>query len=286
MNNSMSWLLGFLTTDGYFCYPKYRKKGDERHFGFCIHYKDAEVLYKIKDILQTKANVRVYPDYKSPQASMAIYDRKDIIDLYHNIKNSIPQGIVVKHYLRGLIDGDGCLNYRSNRKSVRINLTNASYNVVNFFAKIVSDKFDIPYKTPIFKTCDNLYIIEWEGKIAKLIAWWLYHGNISECVLKRKLDYYVNFVLCDHSAHNRNDELLVAIGNDGEYKLHKHNDGIAVSLLTDSSKSLEWAKRISKLIPHSTPIPVNAGQNKYYSLYIPVINTQSIKVKIDEDIVQ
>ena len=284
MDKYFSWFLGFLASDGSIVRPTYRRKGDESHISFCIHHDDGEVLYKIKEILKTKANVRLYPNYDSPQAQINIYDRKDIICDFEDIKDIVPNGVLMRHYIRGVCDGDGCLAYRFNRNSFRINIVNESYGILNSICTEISNIFNISKKKPRWKSQDNLYIIEWEGKIARLIAWWLYSGDIDGCVLQRKLDKYIEFVLCGEENRFKPDEIFVATGNKGEYLINKHSDGIIISMMVDSRNSLRWAKIFSKIIKRSTPIPVNKGQRKYYSLYIPVINTQSIQV--DEDIVQ
>lgn len=284
MNKEFSWFLGMLATDGSIVRPSYRKKGDESHILFCMQCKDNEVLYKIKNILNTRSKVRLYPEYKSPQCQISIYDRKDIVDKYSDIKITVPSGVMPRHYIRGLVDGDGCLNYRFDRRQFRINIVNENYDILLYASKEISLALSCDLKTPKWKQQDNLYMIEWEGKIARLISWWLYHGDIQSCVLKRKLDYYTEFVLCDIKSLGRPDEVLMAIGDRGQYLINKHGDGVLVSMNTDSKNSLTWSKRMSKIIKRSTPVPVNSGKIKYYSLYIPIIDMRSIE--LDEDIVQ
>ena len=284
MDKNFSWFLGMLTTDGSIIRPSYRNKGDESHLSFCMKHNDNEVLYKIKNILGTCASVKLYPNYVSPQCQINIYDRKDIVEKYLDIKNVVPPDIIPRHYIRGLVDGDGCLNYRFDRRSFRINIVNQSYNILKYASDKISSILFLDNKLPKWKKQDNLYIIEWEGKVARLISWWLYHGDIQQCVLRRKLNYYIDFVLCGKENLGCPDEVLMAIGDRGQYLINKRSNGILISMNTDSVNSLIWAKRMSKIIKRSTPIPVNKGKIKYYSLYIPVIDTRSIE--IDEDIVQ
>lgn len=212
MSKEMAWFLGTLLSDGSITIPAYRNKGDETHIQYCIHNKDIEVLYKIKSILRTTAKVHEYPDYKSPQAKIRIYDRKDITSKYHNIKSEIPKDILnyERHFIRGIVDGDGCMHYRQNRNSFKINIINEKKNIIEWCSNVISNSLLIPYKEPKFKKKDNIYIIEYEGRIANLIAWWLYHGDISNCRLERKYEYYKHYVLNDFIPSDYNNELLLA----------------------------------------------------------------------------
>lgn len=279
-----SWFLGFLAFDGSFVYPTYRKKGNESCISFCIHYNDRFVLHKIKSILNTQAKVRNYPEYESPQSQLVIYDRDDIMLRYRNIKTEIPDDIIPRHYIRGLIDGDGCLNYRKKRQTFRINLVNGNFLFPDYVSKVVSSLFMTPYKVPRFKSSDNTFKIEWEGKIARLVAWWLYQGDIKDCVLDRKLKLYQQYVLHDKPTDSNADELFIALSHNGQYFLNRKNKGIVIHMHTTHQDSLLWAKRIRKIIPCSVPIPITKGKTKYYVSYIPIINTQSIQM--DEGIVQ
>ena len=126
MNKEFAWFLGWLLTDGSITRPTYRGKGDESHIQFCLHVCDEEVLYKIKTVLQTRANVKTYPTYQSQQCKLRVYDRKDIVNDYADIKKHIPKDIegYERHFIRGLVEGDGCLHYRESRKTIRINFLN------------------------------------------------------------------------------------------------------------------------------------------------------------------
>lgn len=262
-----SWFLGFLTTDGSYIRPSYRGKGNEDHISFCLHYNDNEVLYKFKDILDTSAKIHTYPQYKSPQCQLNVYDRKDIMTVYPDIKKDIPDNVHNRHFIRGLVDGDGCLNYRGTRESFRINIVNESYTILEKTSKIITNTFGIKEKLPR-KT--KIYIIEWEGKIAKLIAWWLYRGDIDSMVLKRKKEYYLDKLKID--TKNNITEFLTATNISYTIK----DKGIVLEMNVPNNISLNWCHIIQKILNNGTPIPLNKGKTKYYGLYFPVIDTQSI----------
>lgn len=271
MNKDFAWFLGFLASDGSIVRPTYRSKGDESHLIFCIKNTDIKVLEKVKNILQTNANIREYPNYKSPQAQLNVYDRKDIIEQYGDIKRKVPEDVLryERHYMRGLVDGDGCLNYRSDRKSFRINIINQERDIVDWFGKTLHEKLNVSHKEPRFKPQDNLWILEWEGKVARLIAWYLYHGDIQSSVLDRKLKYYQEYLLGDSKDYTYHEELIKA----ANLKLINNH----LLMVTNSQDTLRWCHIIQKLLMvKSTPIPVNKGKTKYYELYLPMANMQDM----------
>ena len=269
MNKDFAWFLGFLLSDGSIVHPAYRSKGDESHISFCLNIKDSEVLYKIKSIINTKAAVRLYPDYKSPSAVLAIYDRKDLVKNYQKIKVEIPEipSLYRRHFMRGLVDGDGCLHQRKDRNSFRINFINQNKEIVNWFSQILSEELGIEFKTPKWKKQDNLWIVEWEGKIARLIAWFLYHGDVSSSVLDRKKTYYEFHILEDRKNMNEFEEFIKAIG--------LSYDDSYIHMNVPSSSTLKWCHIVQKCTGiKSVPVFHNKGKNKYYSLYLPSANTQ------------
>jgi|SRR5579875_3476216 len=263
MNKEFAWVLGMLLSDGSIINPSYRKKGDERHLNWTLHIKDKEVLEKIKTILNTKANIAEYPEYKSPQAKLRIYDRMDIVEKYADIKSKIPEDIIgyERHIMRGMVDGDGCLHYRKNRGSFRINFINEVYEIVEWFSKTLSKFIGIPLKEPKYKPQDHLWIVEWEGKVAKYIAWFLYHGDIEHCVLKRKYDYYKKYVLNKKNSDSYLEELL----NSLDLKIKDKK----ISMNTHWGTTLDWCKMLQFVLKPCIPIPVNKGKKKYYELYLP-----------------
>lgn len=261
MNKEFAWFLGTLLSDGSITRPTC----DTTHIQYCIHVKDVECLYKIKEILGTSAKVHEYPHYKSPQCKIRVYDRKDIIENYNNIKSEIPSDIVgyERHFIRGIVDGDGCLNYRPSRDSFRINIINEKLNIVQWCSQMIYEYLDIPYKEPKHVEYDHIYRIEYEGRVARLIAWWLYHGDIEKCVLKRKHEYYKHYVLRDNDSLDNDVTLL-------EATMCTYIDDNNITTNMPSYKTLEWCHRIQRQLSFNTvPVFHNKGKTKYYHLYIP-----------------
>lgn len=263
LTKEFAWFLGFLLTDGSIIKPAYRSKGDETHIQFCIHIKDEEALHKIKDILNTRAVVKTYPGYASPQAKLCIYDRKDIVSEYSNIKTQIPETITgfERHFIRGLIDGDGCLYKRKNRNEFMISFIDEYENIVDWVNQTISTTFNIPLKPIRYIKHDHIYELRYSSKEARLVAWWLYHGDTDHCSLQRKLDYYRHFVLEDLPFNDDDFELLYAI------QASINEDSIIPNV--NASKTLEWCHRLQNILKTKcTPVCSNKGKTKYYYLHV------------------
>lgn len=263
MNKDFAWFLGTLLSDGSLTTPTYRKKGDESFIQYCIHIKDKEMLYKIKNIINTRANILEYPEYKSPQCKINVYDRKDIMKEYSDIKTVVPNSIkdYERHFIRGIVDGDGNLYYRANRNSFSFSVINEHKNIIEWISKTLSENLMIPYKEPRHIPHDHIYEYRVEGNIAKLIAWWLYHGDIEDCRLERKYDYYNKYVLNNLCLYG-DEELLKAVN--ASYINDNH-----ITTNVQSYKTLEWCHRLQGLLSfRTTPVFHNKGKTKYYQLYI------------------
>ena len=266
MNKEMAWLLGYLLSDGSIVRPKYRKKGDETHLCFICKHDDREVLNKVKTILKTKADVHEYPDYKSPHAKIRVYDRKDIVQRYGDIKIRVPEDDIAgntRHFIRGLFDGDGTLSYRKSRNTFRIGFIDEYQNITQWVADTICKELFLPEKKARHVPQSNVWECLWEGNIARVIAYWLYSGDVFNCVLPRKKKKYEHCVLNDRIYENADAELLVAakatIDDNGE-----------ITFNLPHCQTLNWCKRLQKLLSFNTaPVFHNKGQKKYYHLHIP-----------------
>lgn len=271
MNEEKAWMLGYLLSDGSIVHPKYRKKGDETHLEFICKYDDREVMYKLKAALNTAAKVQEYPNYKSPQAKLRSYDCKDIVEEYSDIKERVPVNQIKgyeRHFIRGLIDGDGTLSYRADRKSFRIGFIDQVQGITQWVSDTICNTLSLPIKLARWSPQNNVWELMWEGNMARLIAWWLYHGNIQHCSLQRKFNKYIAVVLDNRSFTTIDDELLAAVN------AYYDNNG-EIAFITPGSQTLDWCKRLQKLLSFNTvPVFHNKGKRKYYHLYIPVVNTQ------------
>lgn len=272
MNKEFAWVLGYLLSDGCINRHVYPNKGDKTHLFFICQYIDNDVLYKVKEILQTRANVNHYPNYSSPRSQLCVYDRKDIIKKYADIKTTIPSDIkdYERHFIRGLIDGNGTLSLRKARNSFRLGFTNEHEFIVSWVTKTICEQLRLPLKRYRFVPQSNIWEVLWEGNIARVIAYWLYHGDIEHCALKRKLDKYKTDVLDNYNFDSQDNELLYA-----SKAIQTDN---TILMQAPSNKTLAWAHILQNLLSfNTTPVCSNSGQRKYYYLHIPnrIANMQS-----------
>lgn len=265
MNKEFAWFLGYLLSDGCITRPKYRSKGDETHLQFICQYKDREILHKVKNIIQTRANVCDYPHYKSPHSKLRVYDKKDIIEKYNNIKSSIPSDIIgyERHFIRGLIDGDGCLYYRASRDSFVIQFIDEKQEITDWVIQTICCKLNLSIKPAHYNANDHIWTCSWEGNIARLIAWWIYHGNVDHCSLQRKLDKYRLCVLQNHISDNEDINIL----NATKAYIDENNE---IAFKVPGLQTLDWAHRLQHVLSFNTiPVFHNKGKRKYYHLYVP-----------------
>lgn len=280
MNKQFAWMLGYLLSDGHLSYPTKEHPHKDIYASFICKYDDRDILYKVKQIFHSDAKVRLYPNYKSPQARLDIYGIKDFILKYKNIKNKIPFEDIKgyeRHFVRGLYDGDGCLHYRSDRNTFLLNYINEHEHIVDFVQKIIIDHILYRYKPIKYISKDHIWKIVWEGIYPRLVAWWLYHGDISDCCLDRKLKKYQEYILDNRTFNNKDQEAIYAS------KAYIENNEIIFRV--PSIKTLEWAHRLQKVLSFKTvPVYHNKGTKKYYRLYIPdktiAANMRDIQVQI------
>ena len=242
---------------------------------FICKYSDREILHKVKKILGTKSKVSDHPDYKSPNSRLSVCDRTDISNKYANIKSKIPEDIngFERHFIRGLFDGDGTLSKRKNRGTFRIGFIDEKENITQWVSDIITTTLKLDYKKCRWIPQSNVYEIMWEGNVAQLIAFWLYHGDIEHCCLQRKLEKYRSDVLDNKTFESIDEELLYAskafIDDNGE-----------IAFLVPGLQTLNWCHRLQSLLTYNTvPVFHNKGRRKYYHLYIPnklATNTQRI----------
>lgn len=265
MNKEFAWFLGYLLSDGSITRPTYRAKGDETHLQFVCKYDDRELMYKIKSILNSKAKVHNYPEYKSPQSKIRIYDKKEIINKFSDIKSRVPADVIKgyeRHFIRGCFDGDGTLSYRKSRKSFRIGFIDEKEEITKWVADTITNTLKLPKKNPRWIKQSNVWETLWEGNIARLIAYWIYHGDINNCCLSRKKRKYCQYVLNNHIFTSEDMEMLYA----SHVVLDERDE---VMPIATSSRTLSWCKTLQYLLHvNSTPVFHNKGIHKYYRLHI------------------
>ncbi len=171
-----AYWLGFITADGYVT---------KKHL--CLDIKDKEHLIKFAHNIQsehpirrnrTTHHIRIFSvNLIRSLNKLGIYQAKTFnVKPYMDISDDL-----IRHYWRGIIDGDGCIYYNKNNKSWRIGLTGNTY-IVEAFCHWVQD-FVKTKAHPTYYT--NYCFIQYGGnKIIKSIAKLLYQN--SNVFLDRK----------------------------------------------------------------------------------------------------
>lgn len=178
-----AYFLGFLITDGNIIGNSVR---------LSLHSKDASILEVFKS--KTKNSNNLYYRKDKPEVSLSVKSKKWVSDL-SNLgvvpnKTSIVylprlEDEYMPHLIRGMIDGDGWISYKSHKMGFCGN-----QQTVTQFRDYLVDKLEV-YRVKILHTDISLWQISWASKkdIEK-IGRYLYK-DAKDCFLERK---YINFL--------------------------------------------------------------------------------------------
>lgn len=171
-----------------------------------------------------------------------------------------------RHFIRGLVDASGKFSVRkrtpNSYPSFQISILNQRKDIVRWAADTISSSLFLDEKTILFVSRFRSWKASWEGNIARLVAWWLYHGDIETCCNKNKFEKYQDNVLDNNTFESLDDEIL--------YTARGEINGDAIKFNLPSRLTLPWCKRVQKLLSYNTvPVFHNKGKRKYYELYIP-----------------
>lgn len=141
-----AYWLGFLYADGYVRMKDNRsgelklklKKSDREHIELFNKYLSSN--YPIKDLIsKVKVDDKIYV---SECSSLSIYNTKLVKDLFNHgclnnktFKIKIPdlKNNMIRHFIRGYFDGDGCIYKHPNGSSAECNITSNLDFITNIF---------------------------------------------------------------------------------------------------------------------------------------------------------
>lgn len=188
-----AYFLGFLFADGCVCKTAYKYQ-----MQLCVQLQDDYILYILKD--EMRISTKIYKYKNSSKLCIICTDHlKDVLfnlglkeDKSRkslNISNNIPNHLI-RHFIRGVFDGDGCITIKRTGFSV----TSICSNSINFLEDIK--------KYLNYNNIENIHIRPEKGK-RKNILYILYISrkdnqnqfknyiyNYSSIYLKRKFDKF------------------------------------------------------------------------------------------------
>lgn len=195
-NEWKAYWLGFLYADG--CVQHYTKnKKSKNTVSLALKEDDAEHIQKFLDSVQSNSPIKHYKtNYKNHYAARASVSNKKLCEdliihgCYPNktfiLKFPDLRKDLIRHFIRGYFDGDGCISINLEKKSVRINIVgneNMLKNICNHLLENCNASI------PVFQqknTKSNIYSIQWGNiYVCKKIYQYLYKD--SNIFLDRKL---------------------------------------------------------------------------------------------------
>jgi hypothetical protein len=196
LNEESSYILGLIFADGNVTYdPK-------KHYCLTItaSEKDAHHLEKIRKLLSSSKPLLYATKTKSYRLivnnkhiikrlmSLGVIPRKSLIVEFPNIPKE-----QIRHFIRGVIDGDGTVRYLQRKRSpyFEISLCSGSLKFCEGFVKTIKEEVGIDAN--IRKIGDHCYSIQYSCNRGKLLAKYIYSD--SAIFLNRKYDKYKEHVL-------------------------------------------------------------------------------------------
>lgn len=178
-NEWKAYWLGFLYADGYVISETQHKK--EKHC-LCVglQISDRKHIQKLLDSLQSDTNIRDYhTNYKDCFASKAVICNKKICSdlMLHGcvprksfiLKFPALRNDLIRHFIRGYFDGDGCISINKDKQNVRVNFVGTKdmlEHIVEIFAKECG-----AHKPELIENSNN------NGNIVYSVQW----GNVYTC---------------------------------------------------------------------------------------------------------
>jgi len=181
-----AYWLGFFAADGY----NHASKGC---IEFRLHKQDKEILEKFKSCIEANNPIGLY---KQTYCNLSLYSKHlcDKLSEYglsqaKTYTLQIPEldDVLMRHFIRGYFDGDGCLQLQDKIYHCRFDLTSASKVFLEQVRPIITKQaFTNGYLGK--ETKYNVYHLNYTGHQVKKILDWLYLD--SNFYLKRKYDKY------------------------------------------------------------------------------------------------
>lgn len=200
----MAYVLGFIAADG--CVMLKKRNGGIVEITLSI--KDLEHLKKIKKIINCPQKISIKKTNFGTIACRlsigSIVMAKDLISLGIIQKKSLnlefPKNIkkkYISHFIRGYLDGDGCLELIKRNNSPNLNLRCSILGTIKFLTFIKQYYSNKIYKKNIgsIYKINNIYCLSYSGiNSSKSFCDWLYSESTENIRLDRKFYIYNKFI--------------------------------------------------------------------------------------------
>lgn len=188
----MAYILGYIFADGNVAW---KPEKSYRALTITAAAKDVNHLEKIRIILESTKNL-LYSDSTNSYRlivnskklcedlmKLGVIPRKSLVVEFPDIPKEY-----VCHFIRGVIDGDGCIRYNDRKRSpyFEISIASGSYKFLEKMVEIIKQNIGVSSKITNVK--NNTFIIRYSCKRGLKLAEWIYY-NQNLC-LERKLKQY------------------------------------------------------------------------------------------------
>jgi len=189
---------GFIAADGWICI--------NNRMGIELSVKDKRHLKKLCIFLQSNAEIRerTRKSFNKINNSCAVefYSTELVKDLNNNFNITRNKSLsyrppdlplsLVRHFIRGYIDGDGSIGWHKHNKKPRLNVCSGSRETLEWIFNQIKQNVENTGNPSIKKRSgSNLYTIEFMGYQVRNILNWLYED--SEVYLDRKYQKFLEF---------------------------------------------------------------------------------------------
>lgn len=183
-----AYFLGLIAADGSLHYDK------NRYLSVELKEPDCYVLETLAEELESTSKLTIYPrrdKNNTKYGRLRVYNRV-LVDYLKNLgitndttKNKAYPALPIQlrpHYLRGLMDGDGCVK----TKSKTLNFGSCSRDLIEVWESWIYEQFEVSCSITekILKSKKPFYTITFGGKPKEVLTW-LYVNN--QVCIQRKL---------------------------------------------------------------------------------------------------
>lgn len=192
---------GFIAADGWV---------DNKRRKVSIQLSSVDERHLIKICKFAKRDVTIWKQQRNRNgkifnySQVALNSSKIVSDLSDNF-NIVPAKSLIlkppekmpdylrKHFIRGFIDGDGCIGWHKGNNTFRLYIVSGSVPILEWLLKIIREENRLTYFPKVTHKKDKAYYVEFNGHYVKSILDWLYADSAKETRLDRKYERYVNY---------------------------------------------------------------------------------------------